>query len=248
MSGPDLLVIVPTRGRPVNARQLWAIWRETCTGEADLHFAIDDDDPWLDAYKTELGRMDDVRYSISERRRMVGTLNEVACAFADQYSYLGFMGDDHRPRTRGWDRRLVEALSHHQTVHAWSSIEALREMRVPRTGLAYGNDLLQGATMPTAVVMTSDIVRALGYMAPPSMKHLCVDLVWKDWGEAIDRLTYLDDVIIEHMHPANGKAANDVGYEEVNNSAQVQADSQAYHDYRDGGGLRDDIKKLEALL
>lgn len=248
MSSADLLVIVPTRGRPVNARQLWAAWQESVTGEADLYFAVDDDDPWLNAYEVEFNRMTDVRYSIGRRRRMVGTLNEVACAFADQYSYLGFMGDDHRPRTRGWDRRLVEALSHHQTVHAWSSPDALRETRTPKTGLAYGNDLLQGAAMPTAVAMTSDIVRALGYMAPPSMKHLCIDLVWKDWGEAIDRLTYLDDVIIEHVHPANGKAQMDTGYEEANSSEQLQNDSAAYYRYRDGNGLRDDVKKLEALL
>jgi hypothetical protein len=96
--------------------------------------------------------------------------------------------------------------------------------------------------------MTSDIVTTLGYFAPPALVHLCLDLVWLDLGRGLDRITYLPDVVIEHMHPAAGKADVDQGYEEVNSAEQVSSDSAAYIDYRDNGGLEADLTKLRALL
>jgi hypothetical protein len=241
-------MICPTRGRPQNARQLWLAWQDAGTGLADLHFAIDDDDPWLDAYLATFNEMPGVNIAIRPRMRMVGTLNAAALELVDTYNYLGFLGDDHRPRTRGWDERFIAEMSGAQETFAWSCTSPVSAVRMPKTSIVYGNDLLQGEAMPTAVAMTSDIVRTLGYMAPPVMKHLCVDLVWKDWGLGIKRLTYLDDVIIEHMHPANGKAAMDTGYAEVNSIEMMTSDSAAYYVYRDDGGLADDLEKLETLL
>lgn len=231
----DLLMIVPTRGRPGSIPEIIECWQAT-GATADLMFGLDDDDPALDAY-VEIGtQVIDRRdkpfrtcWRIAERLRMVGTLNAAATAMATEYRILGFMGDDHRPRTAGWDRRFVECLSG------------------GGPGIVYGNDLLVGEAMPTAVAMTSDIVRTLGYMAPPSLVHLCIDLVWKDWGEGLGRITYLPDVIIEHMHPANSKADMDAGYEDANSVERVSADSAAYYAYRDDGGLQADLDKLKAL-
>jgi hypothetical protein len=226
----DLLVIVPTRNRPQNARALYESWEATVTGRADLLFVCDDDDPQLDSYKNQMSWMPRSYLLVGPRLRMVGSLNAAATSQGVQYKYIGFMGDDHRPRTKGWDQRFCDILS-----------------KSPAS-VVYGNDLLQGEKMATAVAMTSDIVRTLGYMAPPSMVHLCVDLVWNLWGERLGTLTYLDDVVIEHMHPANGKALNDLGYIEVNSYDMMKRDSEAYFAYRDGGQLDTDIEKLKKLL
>ncbi|MFE1321609.1 hypothetical protein [Kitasatospora phosalacinea] len=229
----DLLVIIPTRGRPAAVGEIMQAW--TATGAtADVLFAIDDNDPRLDEYTavaTALALAGDqrVRWAVGPRLRLCGTLNEQALKAAADYRYLAFLGDDHRPRTHGWDARLRECLS-------------------GGPGIAYGNDLLMGEQMPTAVAMTADIVQALGYMAPPALVHLCLDLVWLDWGRGMDRITYMDDLIIEHLHPAAGKAALDAGYEECNSPEQVTADAAAYYDYRDGGGLQADLDKLLALV
>jgi hypothetical protein len=85
-------------------------------------------------------------------------------------------------------------------------------------------------------------------MAPDCLVHLCLDLVWVDWGKGMGRITYLDDMVIEHLHPANGKAAVDQGYEEANSPEQVSTDSAAYYDYRDNGGLEADLGKLRKLV
>jgi hypothetical protein len=222
------MMICPTRGRPSNAVALWESWQDTTTGNANLCFAVDEDDPELDAYRAAHDRMPGVQLAVGPRLRMVGTLNAVADIMRSDYRYLGFLGDDHRPRTAGWDRKFCESLS-------------------GGTGIVYGNDLLQQDKMPTAVAMTSDIVTELGYMAPPAMKHLCVDLVWLELGKAINRITYLGDVILEHMHPANGKAVMDAGYEDANSSDRITTDSAAYYTYM-AGQFHQDVAKLKALL
>ncbi|MFF3324953.1 hypothetical protein [Streptomyces sp. NPDC002889] len=229
----DLLMIVPTRGRPDSVPAILDCWRQT-GATADLLFAVDDDDPMLAGYREHMERLEEagnyrVDWSVGPRLRLCGTLNEVARDMAHRYRFLAFMGDDHRPRTAGWDERFRICLS-------------------GGPGIVYGNDLLQGELMATAVAMTSDIVTTLGYMAPPALVHLCLDLCWMDWGRGMGRITYLDDVILEHMHPANGKAPMDAGYQECNSSEQSTADATAYFDYRDNGGLQTDLAKLRALI
>ncbi|MFD7705689.1 glycosyltransferase family 2 protein [Streptomyces sp. NPDC059786] len=229
----DLLVIIPTRGRPQAVMQMVRAWHET-GATADLLFAVDNDDPELDAYKREAAKFmkgGQVRFVFGKRRRLCGTLNAQAVKAARSYRFLAFMGDDHRPRPAAmpWDARIRECLS-------------------GGPGIVYGNDLLQGEAMATAVAMTSDIVEALGYFSPPCLVHLCMDLVWVEWGRGMGRITYLPDMVIEHLHPAAGKAELDRGYEEVNSEQQVSADTAAYYEYRDGGGLAADLEKLRKLV
>jgi len=139
------------------------------------------------------------------------------------------MGDDHRARTRGWDNDYLEAL------------ETLG------TGFVYGNDLFQYEAIPTQVAMTTNIPRALGYMVPPGFQHLCVDVVWKDWGMALNRLTYLPETVVEHMHPLAGKGKDDVNYKEVNSHLVANADIAEYARYNDSGEFGGDVARLKAL-
>lgn len=229
----DLLVIIPTRGRPQSVPELIAAWDET-GATADLLFAVDTDDPELAAYKkhaADLKGDSRFRFTFGKRRRLVGTLNQQAVKAAKTYRFLAFMGDDHRPRPadQSWDERIRICLS-------------------GGPGIVYGNDLLQGEKMATAVAMTSDIVTTLGYMCPPILVHLCADLVWLDWGRGMQRITYLDDMVIEHLHPAAGKASVDAVYEDCNSPERASSDAAAYYNYRDGGGLEADLDKLRKLV
>jgi hypothetical protein len=150
----------------------------------------------------------------NQTRGMAYPINKAANAIAKQnkYDFFAFLGDDHRPRTAEWDLQLMAAMQ-----------------RQP--SMAYGNDLLQGKRLPTMIVMTSDIVKALGGMVPPNMKHLYLDNFWKKLGEDLGALTYLDDVIVEHMHPVAGKAEWDEGYKEVNAQEVYSFDALAYQNY-----------------
>lgn len=226
----DLLVLVPTRGRPQNAQAFYDSWTVT-TENADLLFVCDEDDPLLGTYKYRLPMMPRASLmTVPPKLRMCGALNFAANEVGFKYKYVGFMGDDHRCRTIGWDQIIRHEIGNRETV------------------IVYGNDMLQGEKMPTAVIMTNNIVQTLGYMVPPTLEHLCADLVWLDWANALDCRIYLDHVIFEHMHPANGKAMTDNGYQLANSPAQVKRDADAYYAYKDDGDFERDVEKLRALI
>lgn len=215
----DLIVIVPSRGRPGRMHDLVQQYQASCTADTLVIPVVDDDDPTKDRYPTETAH--------APSRNMVEALNWGAQrALEHDPLAIGFMGDDHWPTTRGWDRRYVETL---------------RELG---TGLVYGNDMFQRANLPTQVAMTADIVRAVGYMAPPTFTHMYVDNVWREWGRKLDRIRYLDDVIIEHRHPMAGKVDWDAGYRRVNSDAIYDVDRAAYRRYLSSGGLEADVQKI----
>lgn len=223
---PTLCVLVPSRGRPDSAADLVVTWMETQT-RARLRFLVDDDDPTLSGYQglTDVQFVDVV---IGPRKRIGPTLNVAAVRAAGVYDAVGFCGDDHRPRTAGWDELMLAAL-------------------IPGPGIVYGDDLFQGPNLPTAVVMSSSIINTLGRMVPPGLLHLHLDTAWRDLGNRAGILRYLPDVIIEHMHPQAGKALWDPGYEDVNSAAMWEHDDAAYRAYVDNGGLDADVAKVRAL-
>lgn len=219
MTAP-LAVIVPTRGRPDNAARLAAAFRDTDALNAVPVFVADADDPELPAYRRLLDIGVLPRLMISDMgggRGLCFPLNWAACKYAELYEAVGFMGDDHLPRTIGWDGRVLDALD---------SLE-------PR--VVYGNDLLQGPNLPTAVFMQSRMIRAMGCMAPNIFRHLYIDNFWKALGETLDGLVYLPDVIIEHLHPAAGKAPMDERYRAVNAAPVDTADRKAWLMYQADG-------------
>jgi hypothetical protein len=217
----NMLVIVPTRGRPDNVRRLLDAFEETGVTCAKLLFCVDNDDPALEEYQTI-----DADILIGPRIRIGPTLNHAAKTFGTTYPVLGFMGDDHVPRTHGWDVTVMNALT---------------ELG---TGIVYGNDLLQREALPTAVFITSNIVRELGYFCPPELLHMYLDNSWLEWGNRAECIKYLGDVIIEHMHPALGKAEQDASYTE--SGALTSGDHILYNKYV-SEQLPDDVLKIKKL-
>jgi hypothetical protein len=211
----ELVMICPSRNRPQAAVELVDDFERTCTEDTLLVFAVDDDDPTQDIYfEAVLGRDRAAVGIVEDPKTMVWALNRAAWAAATVFVpppfAIGFLGDDHHPRTHGWDKIYLDAL---------------RELG---SGIVYGDDLLQGERLPTQCAMTADIVRALGHMAAPVLAHMYVDNYWKDLGQAAGCLRYLPGVVVEHMHPAAHKAAWDDGYRRVNADDVYQADAQAH--------------------
>ena len=204
MLGKDVLIIVPTRGRPEASVEFHKEFLERSM-ISNLMFAIDEDD--ADNYP----RIDGVLYEVNPRMGMNGTLNYVANKYADEYKYIAFMGDDHRIKTFGWDIVMAE--------------------KIGSLGIAYGNDLIQGSSLPTAVMMSSKIIKAIGYMAPPAQKHMYLDNFWLDLGTKLNAIHYLEDVVIEHQHFSVTGEKMDETYQETNDAAVYNADKISYDNY-----------------
>jgi hypothetical protein len=213
----SLNVIVPTRGRPENIDRL--IWAMEATNDMQLTrllIVVDRDDP-------KLGDYERLRESplwpfwatmvVNYTWQKIGPiLNGFALSEAEKCSHVAFMGDDHVPRTFHWDRFLVESLC-------------------DRPGVAYGDDQFQHANLPTACVVSSSVIRALGYLCPPGLEHLYLDNFWLELGRKLGNIQYLPEVIIEHVHPLAGKAQMDVGYQFSLNSETLNSDGQRYGEF-----------------
>lgn len=228
---PDLTVVIPSRGRPDAISAMAETFDETCTADTRIVVAVDSDDPKVEDYARlrQGARPSRIAYLIEQPKgTMVTALNLAARAEAKFVFAVGFMGDDHRPRSRGWDTAYLEALS---------------ELR---TGIVYGDDLLQRRKLPTQCAMTADIVRALGYMAPPVLTHLFVDNFWLSLGEQAQCIRYLSEVVVEHLHPVAGKAAWDEGYKRVNDAGMYHRDHAAFAEYC-RTTLQSDVQKVQAL-
>jgi hypothetical protein len=85
--------------------------------------------------------------------------------------------------------------------------------------------------LPTAIFMTSDIVRTLGYMAPPCLTHLFVDNAWLALGRAARCINYLSHVRVGHRHPIAGLAAWDEGYARCNSPEMYERDGVAFRQW-----------------
>lgn len=227
----ELIVLVPSRKRPQAAAELLAEAGRTSTASAKMFFAVDADDPTLDSYRGAIPS-GNLWITPATQRGSVAATN---WAFENVLKHLsglfaiGLMGDDVRPRTEGWDAKILEAL---------------RELG---TGIVYGDDLIQGKRLPTHPFMTADIPRALGWLGLPTLKHLYVDNVLLELGKAADRIRYLPDVVLEHLHPVAGKASWDQVYQETSNKTSAEDDRRTFEAWRHSAQFRIDVAKLKAL-
>lgn len=207
-----MAVIVPSRGRPENIVRLYNALYET-DADVDLIVGIDADDPRVDDYYNILSNRNFIMVTSPERRKFGPTLNALALRFADEYKYLAWMGDDHLPKTEGWDKRYREELD---------KMDA---------GIVYGNDLVQGINIPTQMGFTSNIVKALGYAVPKGFIHLYIDNYFLELGKAIGGVSYLPDVIVQHLHPCAGGAQEDQTYKEANSVENWSNDKWRFEKY-----------------
>lgn len=233
----DLVMIVPTRGRPGNIRKVISAWDFTNAWDvADLWLAVDADDPEIEGYRelfeqTRHPDTDEPLFQLMEFDEwvpMVTKLDQASLILKDNYFALGFAGDDHIPQTINW---------------AQTYLANLRELK---TGLVHGDDGYQGANICTEWAVTADVVRTLGRMIPAPVEHMYSDVSLHDLMTEAGALRYLPQVRIEHMHPIVKKAENDEQYKRVNSREQFARDKASYDGWKNGRKSAD-LAAIKAL-
>jgi hypothetical protein len=228
-----LTVIVPSRGRPDAALELVnAVVDTRQIASTNVVVAVDSNDQMLDLYREVCDVRSDVsRIEVVQGGWMVAALNEAAMRVVSDpaITAVGFLGDDHRPRTHGWDS---------------SYLSALNELGA---GVVYGDDLLQHEFVPTQCAMSAEIIRQLGWMAHPTLKHMYVDTLWRDMARPVGKLRYLPDIVVEHLHYLNNKATMDAGYERVNDPVVYQVDEEAFRQLHATGVVRAASEVIQRL-
>ncbi len=230
----SVIVVIPSRGRPERAGEAVAAAIGTAARpDTGIVLAVDADDPFLPGYR-------DLRWSgpiapfllvlppeaTGDLVRVTNTVS-VRIAAEEPEAIIGNLGDDHMIRTAGWDRMVLDALA--------------------RPGIAYGDDGIHGPNLPTAPFISAAFVRALGWYALPSCRHLFIDTAWRELGLLTGTLRYLPGLTIEHLHPLVGKAEWDEGYRQANSDETTAHDFAALEVWR-AGPAADDAARCLAVL
>lgn len=224
----DLLVAVPSRGRPQNVAHLWESMQRTCRGDTTLLVGVDADDPALPEYMALDLPGVEIEVNRQGLRLVVAVLNFLVVPRAADYRFIGHIGDDQLCRTEGWDLRIIQTLSE------------------PNTYFCFGDDLYPGrptGTLCCHFFMRSEVVGSLGYMSPPDgPRHMYCDPLIMAWGQALGAIRFLPDVILEHMHYSAGKSKHDAVYAE--SLAGTAADLDLFNSYMNSGRFNQDIAKI----
>lgn len=218
----DAAILVPSRARSAQLGEMISAALSTSAAQTDIIVAVDNDDPDGPAYaalEDSLRGEKRVTWLRGPRDTMAGWTNKMAGWYAGGYFALGSFGDDHFPRTPGWDAVLLDALE------------------TPGVIMAYGDDLHQGRRLPTAPLIRSAVVTALGWMALPGCSHYFIDDGWLALADGA--AAYCQNVIIEHVHPDAGKAPRDATYAEA--LPHWQADESIYRAWY-AGRRHEDIR------
>jgi hypothetical protein len=207
MSG-DLLIITPSRGRPVSVARLLALTHELRRAETHVAVAVDNDDPAFEDYQRVFAQQagEGDRLVTGPRKSLTEWTNEVAVKNAGAYKCLASFGDDHVPRSPGFDKALVTACTE------------------DGPGIAYPWD---GARedVPEAPVVHSAIVEALGWFLNPALAHWYVDDTLGALGRQAGCLRFLRAIAVDHVRgPADATARDNI--------AALAADKAAYQQWR----------------
>lgn len=194
--------VLPTFGRPGHCQD--ALDSITASGSAPGVVVINgDSDPAYDALRLPPGW---ASFRIAVNTGVCEAL-QVAFARHPDEPWYGFITDDSIVRTEHFDVPLIAAAG--------------------RGGIANSSDGWQAdRRLHGAVVFGGDLLRALGWWAPPGLIHCFVDDAWERIARALGNARHVAGVMVEHRHPGNGKAATDPTYTRA--YASFEADQAAY--------------------
>lgn len=116
-----------------------------------------------------------------------------------------------------------------------ADFEAALSKAAGRFNIACADDGWQFTTasdkLPGFFVLGGDLVRAVGWIAPPGLQHSFIDNAWHDIGAALGAIVMLHNVMLAHEHAWNGRAKMDATYRA--NYADIERDQEIYTLWRE---------------
>lgn len=216
------MILIPSRGRPLSLKRF--LFYYCTTGATEPGTVLLDRD---DAHNYEnIGTPPGWQFVIHGDRAPITEITNRGMSMYPDSPYYGVLADDVIPHTDQWDKKLKDAC-------------------IPN-GVSWGDDGIHGEGLCSHMFMGGDLARAQGYISWPGVKAWCADNLWMDMAKALGTAKYLRDVKIEHMHPSNGKAANDPTYEEAR--PHNQGDVEAYQRYHNSGAFVMEVHRVRDNL
>jgi hypothetical protein len=215
VSGSDLLVIVPTRGRRANCERLLESFTETASPGTDLLFVTDPDDDAYDGMDWGVA----VQAVLEPREYLTGKLNKTALAMADVYDVIAWFGDDcvFRPpadeSAPAWDQAMLGVLA-----------------EMGGSGWVYADDKRRH-DVPEHWMCSSDIIRELGWYANPALGHFYIDNTVAELGKRSGLIRYCPQAVVEHLHYSVAPGTEHDAVYQSTEEMFGAADLQAFHQW-----------------
>jgi len=102
--------------------------------------------------------------------------------------WVGLVSDDLVCYTSGWDRELISSLQ------GWNFASS-------NDGWQASHDIFQ-SRMHGATVWSGPLLRAVGWLFPPALKHVFHDDIWETIGRETGCWTMRMEVLVKHLHEA----------------------------------------------
>jgi glycosyltransferase involved in cell wall biosynthesis len=196
---PKISLLLPTRGRKTLLSRLFQSLIDTTTDLSRIEVVLYMDDDDLDSQNATFEKRVPIKKIVGPRATM-GLYNS-KCLEASDGTIAILINDDIVIRTPGWDRTLIDYDEHHpDTIY-----------------LGYINDLFKKSSLGSFPVLSRKTVDILisPYPEPYKGEHIdyhLFDIFKRIKEKGIDRFQYFEDVVFEHMHFSQGKAAIDQTY------------------------------------
>lgn len=184
--GKRLLVRMPTRGRAHQALTVLEAYRTLAGMPVSIEVIIDEDDAEMNRGEV-LQRMVTLgcTVTVGKHKTKIEACNG---GRVSEWDILVLASDDMVPRVDGYAKRIVEEMDKH-----WPHLD----------GALHFNDGYALDRVNTLSIMGRRYYDQFGYVYNPAYKSVFCDDEHTEVARAMGRLVYVDDVIIEHRHPAS---------------------------------------------
>lgn len=208
-AGKRLLVRMPTRSRPVQALSVLAKYRAMAGCPIQIEVVVDEDDESMLAAEViqrlcALGCI----ITVGAHKSKIEACNG-GCV--SEWDVLLLASDDMVPIVDGYAIKVLAAMERH-----WPHLD----------GAVYFDDGYQGEDICTLPIVGRRFYDQFGCIYHSDYKSLMCDREQTELWTAMGRLTYVDEKIIEHWHPAWGFGRKDELYKR--NDALEDEDKATY--------------------
>lgn len=186
----DGLWVLPTRNRPENLKRFLKAAKEIGTSTPGL--ILVNQDEWearkADYDALQIYLLPNWRFLPVQAESYGGSIRAVWDRVRD-LRWVGLVSDDLVPCTPGWDVKLVSY------IQGWNVVSS-------NDGWQAQTGDIQKDRVHGAICFSGDLLRAIGWMFPPGLKHIFHD----DMIEALGRETACwqvkPDILVKHLHEA----------------------------------------------
>ncbi len=221
-------IIAPTRKRPQNVTRLVDNIVNTVSNVQNVELLVyidEDDEESIPALQYAAER---VNTNAVQGNKLIGSQMYNELGKLAQGDIFMFAADDIVFRTKNWDTIVEQEFAKYED----------------KILLVYGNDGFQNGRIATHGFIHRYWVELVGYVLPPKLASAYTDEWVTDLAIRADRKCYMPNLIVEHMHPAAGKAPTDETYAK---RIEVAGDIGAYYQSLTEERVRD-AQKLKDFI